>query len=404
MAVIPTAPQLPEEDNHSDFGDFAHNSDEEGDLEELAKPWHKYATKETPHVFYPICLGEVLNNRYLVEHKIGFGGFSTVWMAHDLQDKKDVALKDEITRSVQDTSHLVTYLATFMLPGDGGHHRALVLPLMGPPLCYFTARNMSVATRMSAAKQLLVALGNLHKAGTIHRGEQELATLPSNDLNERNCMWGMAPMHHLSRSAKYKALSRPLKEIIPGIDNLWKRGELVHPISIPDDLRTDELFLGDFDLAMKHGDPAPQRGYPPMKFCSPDRLRNKGLTVACDMWSYMIIFSILYLGGPPFPPFLKGGIISGIVRRLGPLPKEWKGLYTYPKGLDSWYDENQPTDSKHDLTSTIAYFRPDSDPAERKHVLSLMTRMFTYCPEKRLTAAELLQDPSFKAIMDKNGC
>ena len=35
----------------------------------------------------------VLNERYLVEHKLGHGGGSTVWMAHDLQDKKDVALK-----------------------------------------------------------------------------------------------------------------------------------------------------------------------------------------------------------------------------------------------------------------------------------------------------------------------
>ncbi|KAM5442207.1 hypothetical protein MferCBS31731_002581 [Microsporum ferrugineum] len=409
MAVTPTAPEPPKGDNVTDFGDFARDEDEEGDIEELAEPWHKYSTKETPHVFYPICLGEVLNKRYLVEHKIGYGGFSTVWMAHDLQDKKDVALKvmslgewgeteirmqDEIIQNVQDTSHLVTYLATFILPGNIGYHRVLVLPLMGPPLCYLTMRNMSVGTRMSAAKQLLVALGNLHRAGIIHR-----------DLNERNCMWGMTPLHNLSRGTKYKVLGRPLKEIIPNISDLWKQGELVQPLNISSsDLRTDKFYLGDFGLAMKLSDPIPPRGYPPMEFCSPDRLHNKGLTVACDMWSYMVLFSILYLGFPPFPSFLKGGIISGIVKSIGPLPKQWKGHYTYPKGLDSWYDQNQTTDPKHDLASTIAYYRPDSDPTERKHVLSIMTRMFTYFPEKRLTATELLQDPSFNAIMNKYGC
>ncbi|KAK2858486.1 hypothetical protein FQN49_004685 [Arthroderma sp. PD_2] len=408
MAVTPTASRPLQGDNNTDFGDFARDEDEEGDIEELAEPWHKYAIKETPHVFYPICIGEVLNKRYLVEHKIGFGGFSTVWMAHDLQDKKDVALKvmslgewgetetrmqGEIIRIVQDTSHLVTYLSTFILPGNDGHHRVLVLPLMGPPLCYLTMRDMSVATRMSAAKQLLVALENLHKAGIIHR-----------DLNERNCMWGMAPLRNLSRSAKYKALGRPLKEIIPNIDNLWKQGELVQPLVVPGDLRTDKFYLGDFGLAMKLGCPVSQHGYPPMEFCSPDRLHNKGLTVACDMWSYMVIFSVLYLGFPPFPSFLKGGIISGIVRSMGPLPRQWKGLYTHPKGLDFWYDQNQTTDPKHDLASTIAYYRPDSDPTERQHVLSIMTRIFTYCPEKRLTTTELLQDPSFKAIMNTYGC
>lgn len=44
------------------------------------------------------------------------------------------------------------------------------------------------------------------------------------------------------------------------------------------------------------------------------------------MWSYMIIFAELYLGYTPFPTHFKGGIISGIVRCLGPLPESWKGL------------------------------------------------------------------------------
>ncbi|QKX63966.1 uncharacterized protein TRUGW13939_11139 [Talaromyces rugulosus] len=113
-----------------DFEDFVSNEDDQVDLEDITEPWHKYDLKETSHVFYPICVGEVLNGRYLVEHKIGFGGFSTVWMAHDLQKKRDVALKilcagslgdnearmqDEILQNVQDTSHLVTYLGSFLL-------------------------------------------------------------------------------------------------------------------------------------------------------------------------------------------------------------------------------------------------------------------------------------------------
>lgn len=85
----------------------------------------------------------MLNERYLIEHKLGFGGGSTVWMAHDLQDNRDVALKvlalgewgdhelcmqNEITQNVQDTSHLVTYITTFLLPGDNCHHRVFVFP------------------------------------------------------------------------------------------------------------------------------------------------------------------------------------------------------------------------------------------------------------------------------------
>lgn len=170
----------------ADFGDFVRNEDEAVELEAITEPWYKYTIEHTQRVFYPIFLGEVLNERYLVEHKLGFGGGSTVWMAHDLQDKRDVALKvmalgewgdnelhmqNEIIQNVQDTFHLVTYIATFLLPGNNCHHRVLVLPLMGPCLDPPILSKMSMATRMSAARQLLEAVENLHKAGIVHRGE-----------------------------------------------------------------------------------------------------------------------------------------------------------------------------------------------------------------------------------------
>lgn len=51
-----------------DFRDFVRDEEEEIDLEEVVEPWHKYNIKETPPVFYPIHVGEVLNARYFVEH------------------------------------------------------------------------------------------------------------------------------------------------------------------------------------------------------------------------------------------------------------------------------------------------------------------------------------------------
>lgn len=108
-------------------------------------------------------------------------------MAYDLQTERDVALKvmasgdsgqhesymqDEILQSVQDTSRLVTSLATFSLPGSNTSHQVLVLPLMGPHLNSFhVLKKYSMPTRMSAARQLLEALESLHKGGIVHRGE-----------------------------------------------------------------------------------------------------------------------------------------------------------------------------------------------------------------------------------------
>lgn len=222
-------------------------------------------------------------------------------------------------------------------------------------------------------------------------------------------MWGIAPIHHLNRSAKYKALGRPLKQIIPDLD-LWKEGEFVGPLKVPENLRTEEFSLGDFGMAMKIDDPVTQKCYPPMQFCSPDRLHAKHPSFACDMWSYMVIFAELYLGFAPFPTGLGGGVITGIVKYLGPLPEHWKGYYTHPEGRDSWYSQDgTPSPDNglaphNGLAARIAYLRPEANLVERELVLSIMSKVFTYCPKKRLTATQLLQDTSFKAIMDKYCC
>jgi serine/threonine protein kinase len=164
----------------STWGDLV-DSDDEGEVEDACEPVERYEQG----LYYPVCIGEVLAMRYRIEHKLGHGGFSTVWMAHDMLNHKDVALKilttgdsgereyimqREIISAVQDTSYLLTYQDSFMLPGAAGrYHRVLSLPLRGPNLRDH-ARFTPVGTRGLAAKQLLQAIKALHDGGLIHRG------------------------------------------------------------------------------------------------------------------------------------------------------------------------------------------------------------------------------------------
>lgn len=175
------------------FGDVVQNEEEELDLEELVEPWHRYEKEDNQHVLYPIRLGEVLNERYLVEDKLGLGGGSTVWMASDLRNKTDVAIKvmalgkwgdnetqiqDEIIKTVRDTSRLVIYTDTFFLPrDDGSYHRVLVFPMKGPHISTISLKRTPMASRMSAARQLLETVAGLHEAGIIHRGESRFSYL-----------------------------------------------------------------------------------------------------------------------------------------------------------------------------------------------------------------------------------
>ncbi|KAI1357398.1 serine threonine protein kinase, CMGC group [Xylaria arbuscula] len=43
--------------------------------------------------YYPVCIGELLRERYQIVGKLGFGTTSTVWLAPDLRGRQHVALK-----------------------------------------------------------------------------------------------------------------------------------------------------------------------------------------------------------------------------------------------------------------------------------------------------------------------
>jgi serine/threonine-protein kinase SRPK3 len=43
--------------------------------------------------YHPIHIGEIMDERYLIVQKLGWGHFSTVWLACDLKFKTYVALK-----------------------------------------------------------------------------------------------------------------------------------------------------------------------------------------------------------------------------------------------------------------------------------------------------------------------
>lgn len=180
---LPTHESLP-----VDLGNFV-CTDDEDEIEDESEDTLQYLFG----VYYPVRIGDLFHKgRYQVIHKLGRGGFSTVWLAHDRQDGQDVALKilsstenaaeefkihEKIKKRAQDRSRLVLFQYHFLLTRvdrdkNERRHHVLVLPLRGPSLLSLLHTNKRLLSdHMSAAKQLLQAVLSVHSAGLVHRGK-----------------------------------------------------------------------------------------------------------------------------------------------------------------------------------------------------------------------------------------
>jgi serine/threonine-protein kinase SRPK3 len=145
--------------------------------------------------FHPVHLGDVYGDgRYRVVHKLGAGGFSTVWLARDETEHRWVALKIVVadsSMSVYAKSQLSCHAASqctsdavfvvehrhFTLDGPNGHHLCLVLPVLGPSTSQLSA-GLSSRIRpwlsRRASYQVTRALADLHAQGLCHGGESLL--------------------------------------------------------------------------------------------------------------------------------------------------------------------------------------------------------------------------------------
>ena len=102
-----------------------------------------------PGGFHPVHLSDVYDGRYKVVHKLGLGGFSTVWLARDTVTNRWVALKVIVAResptyearstiashpSIVGSRLFAVADGRFWIDGPNGRHLCLVFPVLGPNL------------------------------------------------------------------------------------------------------------------------------------------------------------------------------------------------------------------------------------------------------------------------------
>ena len=170
------------------------------DDEHLESPEHY-----RPGGYHPVDIGDTITNAasddsYTVIHKLGYGGFSTVWLAkrqrkhpvaghplavsfHALKILRadlDDARADHELRFLQrlgqvgKSSHpnIVVLEDSFAVSGPNGQHRCLVFPFLGPSLYSrrTVVQNLTPCQRHSICQQLASAVAFMHSHGVCHGG------------------------------------------------------------------------------------------------------------------------------------------------------------------------------------------------------------------------------------------
>ncbi|CAG8121190.1 unnamed protein product [Penicillium salamii] len=411
-----------------------------------------------PGGYHPVVLGDVFN-QYKVIRKLGEGSYSTVWLAHDMNNNRYVALKilvSEISESTTElqilrhikeqapegTRYTTQLLNEFEHRGPNGLHKCLVLEPMGPSvntmveeLPQFKPRKRGMKIRYllqmakSILKQSLQALAFLHENGIAHGDFQ-----PGNILFSLNDI-DSTPEELLlqEKSVQTQSISPPVQRL-DGKQDKWAPQYLcvAQPL-MPSTCYTEGFkvklsYMGggqfhSFFLTNIHTyfwidyffTNPPTKPITPLGLRAPELILNGVVNHTADIWSFGCLIFELITGQPlfciPYSEMEDDDHPFSLTAQLGALPdellKHWttSSLYFTPERrlFNCQLGGVAPGEEPLILEETSMEERfdqagPDLDEEEANQVKALIRWILQYDPAKRPSTAEILSDPWFSEI------
>lgn len=212
-------------EGYEDESDYDDSEEEQEDMEDYKKGG-----------YHPVKIADIYHDKYVVIRKLGWGHFSTVWLARDRINKRYTAVKavksasqytetavDEIKllKKVRECDpshpgreHIVQMVDDFKLVGLHGTHVCMVFEVLGDNLLKLIIksnyRGMAISLVKRIAKQVLQGLDYLHsECKIIHtdiKPENILLTVKDTDVR----LWAS---QDVSEDPKFRAnLPRHLRE------------------------------------------------------------------------------------------------------------------------------------------------------------------------------------------------
>ncbi|KZF25835.1 kinase-like protein [Xylona heveae TC161] len=379
-----------------------------------AEPLHRYR----PGGYHAVRLGDILNDgRYKILHKLGWGGYSTVWAARDLKDDRYVALKimvsdpekcsqeSKVMEAINATGsghpgfqHLLSMMNHFHLNGPNGTHNCLVLELLGPSVAELVERRYSDerlpgALAKSIARQALLGLDCLHEHKIAH-----------GDLHTRNLLFTIPSIQGLQEQELLAKLKPPETAIVkrkdgkvlcPGVPEY-----LVRPTCYPAErsLSTQRIKIADFGESFL-GNEVAERLHTPLVVRAPEAIFGDRLDYRVDLWSMGCMLFELVTGQPPFDSIMikPVSLVSQMLETTGEdLPERWKPTWHIMNGinpnaesgitLQDWLEEVYFHDGK----------KVDFGKEDILKLGKLVHIMLRFEPPARASARDILNDPWFQ--------
>ncbi|KIJ36332.1 hypothetical protein M422DRAFT_34296 [Sphaerobolus stellatus SS14] len=359
-------------------------------------------TRYVPGGLHPVTIGDILSGKYRIMHKLGWGGYATVWLAQKTDETKTfVAVK--ITKSneghTQEASilralsspHVITLLDHFTLQGPNGIHSVFVTNVVVPYPSTFIRSD----TRRIVARGLAQAVADIHAAGVVH-GDLHVDNIGLDmpelaDQDPSDVMQGLGP-HELfpvlTTSAAKQTSSLPPYIVFPCSFGIYY----------------SKICLGFFQTKIFDFGSAHYAGtslinpHCAAPACSPEfafarfinKIENLPVGFPDDIWAFGTALFQIISGIPLFGYRSNGLPCVVLVEMAGYVPSAWK----------IWYDKmSKPPDVSPDVANKWwavrwKLLRPYCvDDQDADALVKLLRKVLVLDPAARPTILEILQDP-----------
>ncbi|VDB86858.1 unnamed protein product [Peniophora sp. CBMAI 1063] len=398
--------------------DFAYDTD--GTLYPSESPLSYY-----PGGLHPVTMGTIISSaktRYHVVHKLGHGGYATVWLVQDLSSSTWLALRirmarcdgageDEVLHSIRSkpgSPHLPDILDVFTIDGPNGRHTAIVTDVIAPlgsTLAYVPEERMG---SKSIVRGIVEAVAHLHGAGIIH-GDLHVGNIGlAMDLRKAKVK-PIAPLRCPVRSEARVTLliaetPRALAQsshFPPYIVQATDLGP--HYEDFRDETDTHVVKVFDFGNAHLTERPRPTGGF--LKSIAPpeweivqslERRPEVFFTMASDVWALgLLMFGVMSGGNHHLLPGHSSQLLE-MAQLAGSIPSSWNS-YPAAKTLNSHDVSARSADDlwQRHRTALCESGLIDEDAGA---LIALLRRIMVLEPSARPSAAQILRDPWFSIV------